>query len=65
MKDGKACVLFGIVIDMVKAGGDVMLDLITDLIKLIIKKQIPDDWDQSPIINCFKGKGDATICGNY
>ena len=42
-----------------------MLDVITDLIKLIIKKQIPDDWDQSPIINCFKGKGDATMCGNY
>ena len=46
---------------MVKAGGDAMLDVITDLISLIIKEQrIPDDWDQLTIINCFKGKCDAT-----
>ena len=34
----------GIFIEMVKAGGDVMLHVITDLINLIIKEeQIPDD----------------------
>ena len=54
---GKACGPSGIVIEMIKAGCDAMLDVITDLINLIIKEeQIPDDWDQSTIINCFKGK---------
>ena len=51
----------GIVIEMVKAGGDAMLDMIN----LIIKEQISDNWDNSKIINCFKGKGNATRCGNY
>lgn len=54
------------VIEMVKAGSDALLDVITDLISLTIKEeQIPDDRDQSSIINFFKGTGDATMCGNY
>ena len=36
-KEGKACGPSGIVIEMVKTGGDVMLDVITDMINLIIK----------------------------
>ena len=51
----------GIVIEMVQADGDAMLDMIN----LIIKEQISNDWDNSTIINCFKGKGNATRCGNY
>ena len=66
IKEGKTRGPSGIVIEMAKVGGNAMLDVITDLINLIIKeKQIPDDWDQSTIINCFKGKGDATRCDNY
>ena len=66
VKQGKACGLSGIIIEMVKAGGDAMLDVITDLISPIIKEeQIPDDLDQSTIINCFKGKVDTTRCDNY
>ena len=43
--------------EMIKAGGYAMLDVITDMINLIIKEeQIPDDWDQSAIIICFKSK---------
>ena len=43
MKEGKECGPSGIVIEMVKAGGDAMLDVITDMINLIIKEeQIPD-----------------------
>ena len=66
MKEGKACDPSGIIIEMVKAGGDAMLDVITGLINLIIKEeQIPDDWNQSIIINCFKVEGDATRCDKY
>ena len=51
---------------MVKAGGDVMANRLTDLINLIISVDCnPDDRDFSKIVNCFKGKGDATKCGNY
>ena len=65
-KEGKACDLSGIIIEMVKAGGDVMLDVMTGLINLIIKEeQIPDKLHQSIIINCFKGEGDATRCDKY
>ena len=40
-------------------------DVITYMINLIIKEeQIPDEWDHSTIINCFKGKSDTTKCGN-
>ena len=57
MKEGKACDLSGTVIEVVKAGGDGMVD-ITDLINLIIKEeQIPYDWDLSIIINCEGNKG--------
>ena len=66
MKEIKACGPSGIVKKMVKAGGDVMLDVTTDMTNLIIKEeQIPDNWDHSTTINCFKGKGDATRCSNY
>ena len=36
---GKACGTSGIVIEMVKAGGDAMLDVIKDLINLLIKQE--------------------------
>ena len=66
IKEGKACGPSGIVIEMVKTGGDAMLHVIRYPINLIIKEeQIPDNWDHSTIINCFKEKGDATRCGNY
>ena len=62
MKDGKACGPSGIMIEMVKAGGDIIINSLAELINLIIKEDcFPDDWDHSTIVNCFKGKGDATI----
>ena len=66
LKEGKACGPSGIGIEMIKWGGDELLNIIVDLMNLIIKEdRIPEDWNQSTIINCFKGKGDATTCGNY
>ena len=37
-------------------------DLISDIVK---EAEIPDDWQESIILNCYKGKGDATDRGNY
>ena len=54
MKEGIVCGLSGIVIGTFKAGGDAMLDVITDLINLTIKEQqIPENWDQSTIMELW------------
>ena len=54
IKESKACDPSGILIEIVKAGCDVMLDVISDLINLIInKEQIADDWDQSIMIELW------------
>ena len=42
IKEGKAYGPSGIVIKMVEAGGDAMLDITTDVMNLTIKEQIPD-----------------------
>ena len=33
--------------------------------QIIYEDNIPAYWQNSFIINCYKGKGDATDCGNY
>ena len=38
---------------------------ISELVNLFINENIPEDWKDSVIINCYKGKGDATDRGNY
>ena len=39
---------------------------ISELVNLFIyEENIPEDWKDSVIINCYKGKGDATDRGNY
>ena len=66
MKNGKAAGPSGVTIEMVKAGGELSTDLVHDLISDIVGEAvIPKDWKDSIIINCFKGKGDATDRGNY
>ena len=66
MKDGKAAGCSGITTEMMKASGEDGITLITELINAIIYEEAtPTDWDMSSIINCYKGKGDATERGNY
>ena len=37
-----------------------------DLANAIIREEcVPESWEESYIINCYKGKGDARIRGNY
>ena len=66
MKNGEAAEMSGIVAEMVKASGDTGIELITSLANQIMKDGvIPQDWQSSVIVNCFKGKGDALERGNY
>ena len=66
MKIGKAPGPSGIVAEMLKASGEDGIDIITHLVNAIIKEDvIPMDWEESYIINLFKGKGDGLLRGNY
>ena len=66
MKKGKASGMSGVVTEMLLASGDVGIARMTELFNLVItEKVIPDDWNTSLIINCFKNKGDAVERGNY
>ena len=54
------------IVEMIKAGGREIVTAITELVNRIIHEEnIPEDWKDSFIINCYKGKGDATDRGNY
>ena len=66
MKKGKATGPSGVNVEMLLAGGDDIILAITRLINCIIaENKIPDDWCLSYIINCYKGKGDVLLRGNY
>ncbi len=66
MKCGKAAGPSGVTAEMLKASGDIGIDLVTNLINTIVRQgKVPIDWELSYIINCYKGKGDALERGNY
>ena len=51
---------------MVKAVGEVGVDMITDLVNQIIAEWvIPVEWENGIFRNFYKGKGDALDRGNY
>ena len=66
MKFGKAAGVSGLTAEMLKASGDIGVELVTNLLNSIVYEQrVPDDWLRSMIINVYKGKGDALERGNY
>ena len=66
MKTGKAAGTSGIVAEMLKESGDTGARLVADLANDMVRNGvIPSDWEDSFIINIYKGKGDALERGNY
>ena len=66
MKAGKAPGPSGIVVEMIRAAGDMGASMIRDLVVAIIPDgKVPSDWEQSFIVCLYKGKGDALERGNY
>ena len=66
MKAGKAPGPSGIVVEMIRAAGDMGASIICDLAAAIIRDgKVPSDWEQSFIVCLYKGKGDALERGNY
>ena len=53
----------GIIIEMVEAANNGIIDCMTSLFSYILYKgRVPNDWNLSYIINLFKGKGDVLSC---
>ena len=51
---------------ILQASGEVGISHMTDLFNGILDEyKIPEDWNMSMILNCFKKKGEATDKGNY
>ena len=66
LKTGKAAGPSGIVAEMLKGACESIAPRLTLLINKIIRNgKVPDEWNESYIINLFKGKGDTFECGNY
>ena len=65
-KAGKAAGPAGVVSEMLIAGGERCMKVVADLINSINRdRKMPKDWEESYIINLYKGKGDALVRGNY
>ena len=65
MKKGKATRTSGVVSEMLLASVDVGIEQLTNLFnRIITENEVPEDWDTSIIMNCFRNKGDATERGN-
>ena len=66
MKAGKAPGPSGIVVEMIRAAGDMGASMIRDLAAAIVHDgKVPFDWEQSFIVCLYKGKGDALERGDY
>ena len=66
MASGKAAGPSGIVAEMLKPVGEAGAVEVRDLIEDIISEGcIPTDWQESFIVNLYKGKGNALNRGNY
>ena len=58
MKAGKALGPSGIVVEMIRAAGDMGASMTHDLAAAIIRDgKVPSDWDQSFIVCLYKGRG--------
>ena len=66
MKVSKALGPSGIVVEMIRAAGDIGNSIIHDFADAIIRDgKVPSDWEQSFIVCLYKGKGDALERCNY
>ncbi|XP_053374665.1 uncharacterized protein LOC128547046 [Mercenaria mercenaria] len=66
MKCGKAAGPSGIIAEMLKAAGEEGIDMLRKLAEVVFSSGvIPKDWQESYILNLYKGKGGALDQGNY
>lgn len=65
LSDGKSPGADGIHPEIIKSGGERVLQALTNIIKKAWKEnEVPQDWKDAQLVTIFK-KGDRRICGNY
>ena len=66
MKNAKAAGPSGIIAEMLKASGESGINLARVMTETVFScGVVPTDWEESFILNLFKGKGEALDRGNY
>ena len=66
MKKVKATSPSGVILEIILASQQHIVPHLTKLANYIVTEgKIPEDWNLSHIINCFKGKGDPLVMVNY
>jgi hypothetical protein len=66
LKNGKSAGIDGITGEMIKNGGEIVIDWIWKLCnKAFVEGIVPKDWSRAVIVPLYKGKGDKGNCRNY
>ena len=66
LKGGKSPGVDGITSEMLKCGGECLLEWLMRVGSVcILEEKVPNDWMRTIIVPVFKGKGDRSECKNY
>ncbi len=66
LKCGKAAGMDGITAEMVKYGGEAVVEWMLLVCEQAWKKgEVPDDWKKAIIVPLYKGKGSRSECSSY
>ncbi len=66
LKCGKAAGMDGITAEMLKCGGDAVVEWMLLIYEQAWKRgEVPDDWKKAIIVPLYKGKGSRNECGSY
>ena len=66
LKKGKAPGVDGITSEMLKCGGEAVLEWLTRVCRVCVSREkVPNDWVRAIIVPLYKGKGDRNECKNY
>ena len=66
LKMGKAAGVDGITAEMLKFGGEIIIDWMHLICSMAWKQGVvPDDWTKAILVPIYKGKGSKDDCGNY
>ncbi len=66
LKCGKAAGIAGITAEMLKYGGDAVVEWMLLICDYAWKKgEVPDDWKKAIIVPLYKGKGSRSECSSY
>ncbi len=66
MKCGKAAGIDGITPEMVKHGGDAVVEWLTMICDMTWRQgEVPDEWKKAVMVPLHKGKGNKDECNNF